>query len=322
MDEKIIQQLTALSQEELDILHGQNIKKDDYSQSNRFIVNSKKMLSDRQLDLRLHTRFIDFPEHGHDYMEIMYVYSGNITHVIGKENVTLTKGDIIFLNRHSRHSVLRAHKEDIGVNFILSNEFLQVIYHNIQNNTVIHDFLAHNFQTNGEGEYLFFQTKDNFPIRNLMDNLIYALLRSKQEESLLSQIVSLLFTYLAYYRETLVNIPSMTSYEIQIKQATTNYLERHYPTATLGELAKRLNYNEAYLSRRIKTIFGTSFQMLLREQRLATAERLLSTTRMSVDQIIRTVGYENQSHFHRVFRKKYGTTPRQYRLNKLNNQSK
>lgn len=315
MNEKIIEQLARLSEEEIDVLNGKAIRQGDYSLDKRFIVNSKKMLADRRLDLRLHTRFVDFPEHGHDYMEIMYVYSGSISHVIDNETVTLTQGDIIFLNRHSRHSVMRAHKEDIGINFILSNEFLQVIYHNLPDNTVIHDFLAHNFQPSGESEYLFFRTKENFPIRNLMDNLIYALLKSKNEEILLSQIVSLLFTYLAYYRETLVNSPESANYELQLKQYTENYLERHYPTATLSELAKRLNYSEAYLSRRIKGVFGSSFQSLLLKQRLETAERLLTSTHMSIDQIIRTVGYENQSHFHRMFRKKYGVTPRQYRLN-------
>jgi len=320
MDEKILEQLTRLSREERDILNGKSICLDDYTQDDRFIVNSKKMLSERQLDLRLHTRFIDFPEHGHDYLEIMYVYSGSITHIIGKETVTLTRGDILFLNRHCKHSILRAEQEDIGVNFILSNEFLQVIYHNIRNNTVIHDFLAHNFQTSGAGEYLLFHTKDNFPIRNLLDNLIYALVvRDCQDETLLLQLVSLLFSYLAHYRETLVNSFCVTAYESQIKQETRDYLERHYPTATLSELSKRLNYNEAYLSRLIKSLFGTSFRNLLLKQRLDTAERLLTTTKMSVEQIIRTVGYENQSHFHRIFLRTYGTTPRQYRTRHKHN---
>ena len=66
MDTKIIEHLTQLTDEERDILHGKQIKRGDYSFSDRFIVNSEKFLGGRELDLRPHTRFIDFPDHGHD----------------------------------------------------------------------------------------------------------------------------------------------------------------------------------------------------------------------------------------------------------------
>ena len=127
MDSAILERLTRLTDEEREILRGRDVKKDDYSYSDKFIVNSRKLLGERELDLRPHTRFIDFPEHGHDYMEFMYVYAGSISHVIGKETVTLERGDILFLNRHARHSIRRAGREDIGINFILSNPFLQAI---------------------------------------------------------------------------------------------------------------------------------------------------------------------------------------------------
>lgn len=175
MDSSIIEKLTRLTEEERDILRGQQVKQGDYSFSDRFIVNSAKLLEGRELDLRPHTRFVDFPEHGHDYMEFMYVYAGHISHVIGKETLTLERGDILFLNRHARHSVKRAGQEDIGINFILSNEFLQVIFQQVQNNPVMSEFLTNNFDDTGEEEYLLFRTKDCFPIRNLMDNLIYAI---------------------------------------------------------------------------------------------------------------------------------------------------
>lgn len=125
MDKEIIEQLTRLSAEEKEILGGQkNIRKDDYTLSDSFIINEKRLLGgNKQIDLRLHTRFIDFPEHGHDYMEFMYVYSGCVTHLIGAEKISLRGGDILFLNRHIRHSVLRTEQSDIGFNFIVSNDF-------------------------------------------------------------------------------------------------------------------------------------------------------------------------------------------------------
>ena len=60
-----MEQICRLTPEEEQILYNQKkISKDDYTFSEQFIVNSKKLLTgDKQIDLRLHTRFIDFPEH-------------------------------------------------------------------------------------------------------------------------------------------------------------------------------------------------------------------------------------------------------------------
>lgn len=311
MDERIIASLTRLTAEERNILRGQAVQQADYSLSEAFIVNSAKLLEGKELDLRLHTRFIDFPEHGHDYMEFMYVYAGHILHVIGKETLSLEKGDILFLNRHARHSIRRAAREDIGINFIVSNPFLQAILPQVENNPVMSGFLANNFDAAGEAEYLFFHTRDCFPIRNLMDNLIYAVVN--RSEAVYAGIVSLLFSYLANYRDTLANALRLSSPDAKLRRAVLDYLGRYYPTATLADLAARLGYAQAYLSRRIRSVFKETFQMLLQETRLHAAETLLQTTQLGVEEVVHAVGYENQSYFYRIFAQAHGMTPHKYR---------
>lgn len=313
MDSAIIEQLSRLTREEQDILRGKSLQRGDYTSSDRFIVNSAKLLEGKELDLRLHTRFVDFPEHGHDYLEFMYVYAGRISHVIGKESVTLERGDIIFLNRHARHSIKRAGQEDIGINFIVSDALLRVIFRRVSNNPVMSGFLSGNFEENGEAEYLFFRTQNNFPIRNLMDNLIFAVVNGTQEVYV--GIVELLFSYLAYYSETLANTLRVSSPELKLRRAVAGILERSYPDATLSGLSLSLGYTEAYLSRRIREIFGKPFRLLLQEYRLKAAEELLRTSRLPVEEVIRAVGYENTSHFYRAFQELYGETPHKYRKN-------
>ena len=313
MDSAIIEKLTRLTREEQDILEGKALQRGNYSYSERFIVNSAKFLEGKELDLRLHTRFVDFPEHRHDYLEFMYVYAGRISHVIGKETVTLERGDIIFLNRHARHSIKRAGQEDIGINFIVSDALLRVIFRRVSNNPVMSGFLSGNFDDGGEAEYLFFRTQNNFPIRNLMDNLIYGVVNGTQE--VYAGLVELLFSYLAYYRETLVNTLRVSSPDTKLRRAVAGYFERSYPAATLSALSAELGYTEAYLSRRIRELFGKPFRLLLQEYRLRAAEELLCTSRLPVEEIVRAVGYENTSHFYRAFQDLFGETPHKYRKN-------
>lgn len=54
---------------------------------------------------------------------------------------------------------------------------------------------------------------------------------------------------------------------------------------------------------------------------LNQAAYLLKTTSMSVLEIGMAVGYENQSYFHRIFQKQFGTTPRKYRVQMLTERS-
>ena len=311
MEQEIIEALTALSDEEREILGGRAIRKDAYSNTKRFIVDSEKLLGGQPLNLRRHTRFTEFPEHEHNYMEFMYVYSGSITHIIDRETVTLQQGDILFLNKHIRHSILRTDTDDIGLNFILSDAFLQTVLQTGIGNPVMKSFIEENLADYGEGEYLYFRTKDNFPIRNLMDNLIYAVV--KRSKALYGNLVSLLFSYLSYYEDTLINKSRFSTPDARFLKALFGYLEHNYRTASLKELASIMGYREAYLSRRIRLATGATFSALLQDKRLDCAANLLSTTNLTVEKIIHAVGYENQSYFHRMFQSRYGITPYRYR---------
>ena len=58
---------------------------------------------------------------------------------------------------------------------------------------------------------------------------------------------------------------------------------------------------------------GRTFKDLLLEKRLSKAAQLLRETRLTTQDIILAVGYENTSYFYRVFRDRFGVTPRDYR---------
>lgn len=312
MREEILEKLSEITKEELPLIRGEKVDKALYTTGRDFVVYGNK-LSDKPIDIRTHTRFASFPDHGHDFTEMMYVYAGSITHVIDGEKIVLKEGDILLMNKHVRHSIEKAEKTDIGINFIFSDAFLNFLRSNLIGNSLFSDFFTENFKESGEAEYLHFGIADKFPIRNLLDNLIYSLAFEKPDYGIISHGVLLLFTYLNKYDDCLESDGKKTPKGNRIKSETEKYISSHYNDCSLKKLAESLDLSEEYTSRKVKELFGVPFKELLIERRLEKAEKLLLSTDSDVSEIILSVGYENKSYFHRRFREKHGMTPKKFR---------
>ena len=68
------------------------------------------------------------------------------------------------------------------------------------------------------------------------------------------------------------------------------------------------------VSRIIKNETGSTFKNLLEEKRMNEACFLLKNTPLNIEDIALHAGYENLSFFYRLFQRKYGMTPRDYRI--------
>lgn len=80
---------------------------------------------------------------------------------------------------------------------------------------------------------------------------------------------------------------------------------------SVGTLARRFNYNAAYLSRVFKDETGEALQDYMIHARIEKAKELLENgTR--IGDVSASVGYENLPHFSRIFKKTVGVSPKQY----------
>jgi len=100
-----------------------------------------------------------------------------------------------------------------------------------------------------------------------------------------------------------------------------SYLNERLATASIAQLAERWGYTAAYAGQMVKTLTGKPFCALLCEYRVRRAADLLITSDLSVEEIIRSVGYENQSFFRRAFVGIYGMNLLEYRK-KMRGESK
>jgi YesN/AraC family two-component response regulator len=151
------------------------------------------------------------------------------------------------------------------------------------------------------------------PIRNLVENLLWTLLDDTQSKRNIDKItMGLLFIQLLDHTDKL----SYESHEDRAIMELLGYVEENYRDGTLTEAAARLHYDFFWLSHEIKNRTGRSYTEHVQEKRLSMAAILLQSTTLSVEEIALAVGYENKSYFHRIFKSKYGTSPKKYRSSK------
>lgn len=316
MNNQLLTLLSAVTPEEREILSGRTLDKAAYSASRSFVVDSDKMLHNRLLQVRTHTRFVEFPDHTHNYVEIVYMCQGHTTHIIDHTTtVTLEQGELLMLGPRVSHRILPAGEQDIAVNIMVRPEFFNRTMGWMQTENVLRSFLIDVLRQNGgHSPILHFKVADILPVQNLVENLVWNTLcgGTTVDDSLLSMTMGLLFTQLLKYTDRL-QLGEEERPESRLTMAVLRYIEEHYRDASLSELALLLHQPLYHISRIIKNETGLTFKELLRQKRFNCAVQLLVETDLPVGDVIAVVGYENTSYFHRKFREQYQMSPQDYR---------
>ncbi len=317
MRQELLNKLSEITPEEQEILDGQTeVHQELYSTGRDFVIDSRLLLEKgRLIEIRPHTRFVYFPSHRHNYVELVYMVSGSMTHIIGgKTKITLQEGDLLFLNQHVYHEILPCGKEDIAVNFLILPEFFDRPLSMIERENLLRDFLVSTLAgTNELSDYLYIQAKGIVPVENLIENMIWALMQHQGMMDTINQTsMGLLLMNLSRFADSISRSDPDKLDQNQIF-AVLDYVEHHYQSGTLAEISEILHQPTYAVSRLIKKHTGKNFKEMLQLRKLQQAIYLLKNTTLSIDQIIEHIGYENSSYFYRTFRARYGCSPNEYR---------
>ena len=314
MDPELIGHLQVVTPEEQAILEGRTtIDRALYMPGQENTISRRKLLeAGRLITIRPHTRFIHFPEHRHDYVEVVYMCAGTTTHIVNGKQVTLEQGELLFLNQSALHEVCRAEESDVAVNFIIVPDFFESALSAIgEEATPLRQFLVSCLCGNESAPgYLHFRVSGVKPVQNQVENLLWTLLQELPNKRKLCQMMmAVLFVLLMGCTEQLTTADPEEKTVLKVLR----YVESNYASGSLAQVAELLHYDVCWLSRQIKRVTGKTYTQLVQEKRLAQAAFLLRNTRQNVDDISVAVGYENISYFHRLFAAAYGKSPRHYR---------
>ncbi|CAM1371238.1 AraC family transcriptional regulator [Tenacibaculum litopenaei] len=99
---------------------------------------------------------------------------------------------------------------------------------------------------------------------------------------------------------------------LKIRRAKDIIISKMSEPPTLQELANEVGLNLKKLKEGFKQIYGDTVYSFLFDYKMEFARQLLESNKYNVNEVGLQVGYSTSSHFIAAFKKKFGTTPKQY----------
>ncbi|MFC3157321.1 AraC-type DNA-binding protein [Chryseobacterium arachidis] len=107
---------------------------------------------------------------------------------------------------------------------------------------------------------------------------------------------------------------NFASRPIIITKKFRNLVQYHFKTMKRpADYAKQLNISVSHLNDTVKKITGLSASSIIHKEILTEAQRLLYYTDVSIKEISYCLGYEDPKYFIKLFRKKTGYSPTEFR---------
>lgn len=262
------------------------------------------------------SRFIDVSPHSHDFIEIIYIYSGTCYQNINGKDIILKTGDICIIDTGIIHSIKKANIDDIFINILMKKEYLtSSLLSRLSSDSVISQFLVNAIteSTNHEN-YLIFNnqesSKTNFFMKSILCEYFDKGLCSTE---VINCYLILLFSELirtteySYHRKNSINDSQNNLIDI------LKYIEKNYNNCTLESVANKFNFHPNYLSSFIRKMTGKTYKEIVQTQRMINAANYLKNSKLPIYEIAEKSGYNNLTFFYKKFKEHYSVSPQEYR---------
>lgn len=274
-------------------------------------------LDSHQIILRKDSRYIEMPPYTYSSININYIYAGECTYWIDSKKLVLHRGDVCIFDKGVIRAKKRTGFQDLIININISDTYFQKSLSKLENQNIISAFLLSRLTENSNHDnYIVFRTSEDEKIMDLFDHLLIEYYENRPySKEIIQNYLSIIVIELLLLYQTKQDIHS-----VHLPRQSYNrvleilfYIENHYASCTLKEVAQYFGYHEKYLCAYIKKYSGKTFQQIKREYRLKEARQYLLNTELPVHEIAERVGYGNRNQFYREFEDAYQILPKEYR---------
>ena len=268
---------------------------------------------DQKVSVSLHPSGHIGEYHTHDYFEINYVCEGSCMNLVEDRTITMNKGDVVILHPGSFH-ILYSDANSKVINFMVDKEW---ICGELQKVCPCNGLFYKFFSYSDSDEFYKYVVcpfdAENKKVSSAVSNLAEALAQGTpwrylaQEARLLELLCALSDECTDPYLSQGQGMNSDKIVDLLV------YMSENYANITLEDLSEKFFYSKTHICRLFLKNTGKSFNQSLIDIRVSRASVLLKNTDLTVDDIARAVGYDSVEYFRRLYKKKTGITPGEYR---------
>jgi AraC-like DNA-binding protein len=250
------------------------------------------------------------PAHRHNFHEIIFVLRGHGRHTIDGQAADLTPYSVSLIAKGQVHRVAAA--DELAIYLVrFTDDFLPA---DLVSPTW--DYHAMLFNHVGLNQTLQLEAADAEDVIRCMDLIEheYALALSFQRYTALRHLLAVLVIRLGRVVDAAL-CPSRSGRDaLAVYQMFVPLLEQHFADRhDVQYYANALQLAPVRLSRQLQSILGKSTKQIIDERIVLEAKRLLQYTSQSVGEIAYALGYSDQFHLSKTFKRLVGVSPQEFR---------
>lgn len=256
--------------------------------------------------------FSSVPPHWHEEMEIIYVKKGTGLVTVDLKQYTVSAGSILFIIPGQLHSIDQYENETMEYENII---FKLDILISKQSDACSSDYFQPLLNGNLSIPTLVEPTHPYYASIAACVDGADEVCKSYPEAYQLAIKAQLFLMFHILFSQCCTMVThrksqkSLEKMKQIIKYVENNYMEK----ITIADIAEELGLSQSHFMKFFKNIMGASFIEYLNEYRLTMVSRLLISSESSILNIAGESGFDNLSYFNRMFKKRFGMTPREYR---------
>lgn len=281
-----------------------------YKQPQRYDPSQEMKHSDFDLQHKRDFNLKDVALHHHDFYEIYFLITGDVTYLIESKIIHVMPGDILLIPPGEQHQVLIRPEMSVYERYVL-----WVNPHMIrQLSSQQSDLLS--MLAPAQSEYKN-QLRLKPEARTVVQSLLESLSHERNSEDYGSDLlrVSLLVQLLVTVSRLLAQHGTQLDEDTRMNRVVAqviNYVNLHYSEPlSLDLLAERFYVSKFHLSHEFNRQVGTSLYRYIQRKRLLIARQLLAKGQKPSN-VCHTCGFCDYAGFYRAFRSEYGISPREY----------
>lgn len=262
----------------------------------------------------IYTTFPDYTLncHWHNSFEFGTLVKGELDFYTDETCLKLKKGDCIFVNSNVLHMAKQTNLQEpatmIGVGFPASP---------FPGGSIFHKYFQPVMKMSLQGFRIEASNLHGMKISQLLGDICEMWDETYGYElhclSLLSQLWLENLAYISEKNHTFVIRETPLHHGVMVKQMIS-YIQEHFAdNITIQALTEHAHVSRSECFRSFRRYTGKKPMEYINEYRLLQAAGLLRDTNLSISEVGSSCGFGSSSYFGKLFRKKYGVTPLEYR---------